>query len=61
MAKKAPSPNSPGNVDPVAAATLAGVIYQAKLLNRQAKINVPEQELVAEVINIWRTVMDALS
>ena len=60
MAKKALSPNSPRKVDPVAAATLAGVIYQAKLLNRQAKINVPEQEVVAEVINIWRTVMDAL-
>jgi hypothetical protein len=61
MANKAPAPKSPEKVDAAAAATLAGVIYQAKLLNRQAKINVPEQDVVAEVINLWRTVMDALA
>jgi hypothetical protein len=60
MAKTAPAPKSSGKADAVAAATLAGVIYQAKLLNRQAKINVPEHEVVAEVLNLWRTVMDAL-
>jgi len=61
MEKKAQSPKPGRHVDPAAAATLAGVIYQAKLLNRQAKINVPEHEVVTEVINLWRTVMDALS
>ena len=61
MAKNVQAPKPAGHVDPAAAATLAGVIYQAKLLNRQAKINVPEHEVVTEVINLWRTVMDALS
>ena len=60
MAKKTELPKAAQKVDPAAAATLAGVIYQAKLLNRQAKINVPEHEVVAEVINLWRIVMDAL-
>jgi len=60
MAKNVESTKPTGKFDPAAAATLTGVIYQAKLLNRQAKINVPEHEVVAEVINIWRTVMDAL-
>ena len=48
-------------VDPLVAATLAGIIYQAKLTNRQAKVNVPEEEVVVEVISLWRIVMDALS
>ena len=42
------------------AATLTGIIYQAKLFNRQAKINVPEEEVMVEVISLWRIVMDAL-
>lgn len=45
----------------VAAAMLAGVIYQARLLNRQAKLNIPEREIIADVIGLWHTVMDALS
>ena len=47
-------------VDPAVAATLTGIIYQAKLFNRQAKVNVPEEEVVVEVISLWRIVMDAL-
>lgn len=45
---------------PMVAATLAGVIYQAKLLNRQAKLNIPESEIVSDVVNLWRTVMGVL-
>ncbi len=45
---------------PVVAATLAGVIYQSKLLNRQAKLNIPEQEVITDVVSVWHAVMDAL-
>jgi len=61
MAKKTELPKAAENPDPVVAATLAGIIYNAKMLNRQAKINVPEEEVVVEVISLWRIVMDALS
>jgi hypothetical protein len=47
--------------DPQVAATLAGIIYQAKLFNRQARVNVPEEEVVVEVISLWRMVMEALN
>ena len=60
MAKKTELPKAAENPDPVVAATLAGIIYNAKMLNRQAKINVPEEEVVVEVINLWRVVMDTL-
>ena len=60
MAKKTELPKAADKVDPAVAATLAGVIYQAKLFNRQAKVNVPEEEVVVEVISLWRIVMDAL-
>jgi len=46
---------------PIVAATLAGVIYQARLANRAAKLNIPEAELIADVIHIWRTVCDELA
>jgi hypothetical protein len=46
--------------DAMVAATLAGIIYQAKLFNRQARVSVPEEEVVVEVISLWRIVMDAL-
>jgi hypothetical protein len=46
--------------DPQVAATLAGIIYQAKLFNRQARVSVPEEEVVVEVISLWRIVMEAL-
>lgn len=45
---------------PMVAATLAGVIYQARLQNRQAKLNIPESEIVADVVGLWRTVMGVL-
>ena len=43
-------------VAPVVAATLAGVIYQARLVNRQAKLNIPEQEVISDVVSLWHTV-----
>jgi len=61
MAKKADLPKAAEKVDPAVAATLAGIIYQAKLFNRQARVNVPEEEVVVEVISLWRIVMDSLS
>jgi hypothetical protein len=61
MARKAGSPKAAKKVDPAVAAALTGVIYQAKLFNRQARVNVPEQELIAEVIGLWRIVTDALN
>jgi len=64
MAKKqkAPSSTSPETQAlPVVAATLAGVIYQARLLNRQAKVNIPEQEVISDVVNLWRIVKEALA
>lgn len=48
-------------VDPVVAATLTGIIYQARLFNRQARMNVPESEVISEVLNLWRNVIDALA
>jgi hypothetical protein len=47
--------------DPMVAAMLTGVIYQARLLNRQARLSIPEQEVVSEVISLWRIVMEALA
>jgi hypothetical protein len=61
MAKKPELPKAAQKIDPAVAATLTGIIYQAKLFNRQAKVNVPEEEVVVEVLSLWRIVMDALS
>ena len=64
MAKKQmdeASDSSEHRMSPVVAATLAGVIYQSKLLNRAAKLNIPEQEIISDVIRLWHTVMGALS
>jgi hypothetical protein len=64
MAKtpKTPSTTSPETQAlPVVAATLAGVIYQARLLNRQSKLNIPEQEVISDVVNLWRIVKEALA
>lgn len=63
MAKKSTEENAESielQLRPVVAAMLAGVIYQSRLLNRQAKINIPEQEVISDVVNMWHTVMDAL-
>jgi len=56
MAKKSAAPK----VDPQVAATLTGIIYQAKLFNRQARVSVPEEEVIVEVISLWRIVSEAL-
>ncbi len=64
MAKKPTSLRAAKTVDrcdPQVAATLAGIIYQAKLFNRQARVNVPEEEVVVEVLSLWRIVMDAMN
>jgi hypothetical protein len=64
MAKKPTRPNAARafeEVNPMVAATLAGVIYQAKLFNRQARVTVPEEEVVVEVVSLWRIVMNALN
>jgi len=60
MAKKNDLPMATEKVDPAVAATLAGIIYQAKLFNRQARVSVPEEEIVVEVISLWRIVMEAV-
>ena len=48
-------------VSPVVAATLAGVIYEARLQNRQAKLNIPEQEVISDVVNLWHTVRKTMN
>jgi hypothetical protein len=64
MAKKQTSKiarDTPAPVDPAVAATLTGIIYQARLFNRQARMNVPEREVISEVLSLWRNVVDALA
>ena len=61
MAKKAELPKAARKADPAVAAALTGIIYQAKLFNRQARVNVPEEEVIVEVISLWRRVTDELS
>lgn len=63
MANKKPAraAGDPGNqTTPMVAAELTGVIYQARLMNRQSKLNIPEQEVISDVVNLWHTVMAAL-
>ena len=53
---------APANdMTPIVEAELAGVIYQARLLNRQAKLNIPETEIVNDVVSLWRKVRDMLA
>ena len=64
MAKKTEASSAPKGsteVTPMVAATLAGVIYQARLLNRQAKLNIPADEVISDVIQLWRAVRDELA
>ena len=64
MAKKSSAPrarNPNDNPDPTVAATLAGVIYQARLLNRQSKLNISEQEVISDVVHLYRVVRDELA
>jgi hypothetical protein len=64
MAKKQTT-SSPAKVGtemtPVVAATLAGVIYQARLSNRQSKLNIPDSEVISDVVGLWRTLMVELN
>ena len=48
-------------VAPMVAATLAGVISQTCLQNRQAKLNISEQEVISDVVNLWYTVREAMN
>jgi len=65
MAKKraAQPTNLPMDTDlsPLVAASLAGIVYQARLFNRQARMNVPEEAVISEVVNLWHTVLGKLS
>lgn len=56
--KAAPAGN---DVTALVAAELAGVIYRAKLENRAAKLNISEDEVVRDVLNIWRNVREKLA
>ena len=59
--KKAAGPGDTlAPVHPIVAATLTGIIYQARLFNRQARMNVPEPAVISEVVNLWRAVTEAL-
>ena len=63
MAKKqttAPKADPGIQMAPLVAATLTGVIYQARLLNRQSKLNIPETEVISDVVNLWRSLVDEL-
>ena len=61
MTKKAEATAAAKKIDAAVAATLTGIIYQARLFNRQAKVTVPEEEVMAEVISLWRIVKAALN
>lgn len=52
---------APLEVDPLVAAHLTGIIYQARLFNRQARMNIPEQTIISEVIGLWRHVMQSMA
>lgn len=41
---------------PLVAAALTGVIYNARLINREAKLSIEEEEIVSEVLTLWRSV-----
>ncbi len=48
------------DLTPLVAASLAGIVYQARLFNRQARMNVREESVISEVVTLWRTVKDAM-
>ncbi len=64
MAKKRTARAAKGakgqDLSPLVAASLAGIIYQARLFNRQARMNVPESSVMSEVLSLWRAVLDVL-
>lgn len=48
------------DLTPLVAATLTGVIYQARLMNRQMKVNIPDNELIPEMVGLWRSLTSEL-
>ncbi len=48
------------DLTPLVAASLAGIVYQTRLFNRQARMNVPEDSVISEVVNLWRSLEGAL-
>jgi hypothetical protein len=52
--------NPLGTADPVVAAKLTEIIYRARLFNRQARVNIPEEEIISEVVHLWQSVMATL-
>ena len=54
--KNGPAKSAP-EMNPMVAAALAGVIYQARLTNRQFKLNIPESEVITDVVGLWRSLM----
>ena len=64
MAKKTEASSASkgsAEITPMVAATLAGVIYQARLLNRQAKLNIPADEVISDVIQLCLSVHGELA
>ena len=49
------------DMTPLVAANLAGVIYQARLMNRAAKLNISEAEVVSDVVGLWHKVQEELN
>ncbi len=63
MAKKQTTQSGAGadaQMTSVVAATLAGVIYQARLTNRQFKLNIPESEVIEDVVGLWRMLLSEM-
>ena len=58
--KSGPAKSAP-DINPMVAAALAGVIYQARLTNRQSKLNIPESEVISDVVSLWRSLLDELN
>ncbi len=46
---------------PMVAATLTGIIYNARLRNRESKLNIPDSEVFSDIINLWRAVKGELA
>lgn len=61
MPKQQAAEGSRESITPLVAAELTGIIYHARLLNRQAKLNIKEEDIVSEVLRIWRSVRAELA
>lgn len=63
MAKKGTAQGTNGtelDLSPLVAASLTGIVYQARLFNRQARMNVPEDTVILEVVGLWQTIRKAM-